>query len=111
MRKGQLRLTLESIEEVRLELWRKCTRRQSNGDMNPFDTVIYGPSTSNQVKIRKIKFHRKYETCTGSFFFNKQIELWWKDFHEQLEKYFKERLAGLKGDGYHNPHDEAHRYM
>ena len=43
--------------------------RQSNGDMNPFDTVIYGPSTSNQVKIRKIKFHRKYETCTGSFFF------------------------------------------
>ena len=39
--------------------------RQSNGDMNPFDTVIYGPSTSNQVchyfMIRKMKFYKKYE--------------------------------------------------
>ena len=47
----------------------------------------------------------------SNFFFNKQIERWWKELHERLEKYFKEQLAGLKGEGYYNPHDEVDRYM
>ena len=46
----------------------------------------------------------------SNFFFNKQIERWWKELHERLEKYFKEQLAGLKGEGYYNPHDEVDRY-
>ena len=42
--------------------------RQSNGDMNPFDTVIYGPSTSNQVchDFRIMIFYRTYEICKVS---------------------------------------------
>ncbi|CAH3140164.1 unnamed protein product [Porites evermanni] len=39
--------------------------RQHHGDMDPMETVMYGPSTSNQ------------------------IELWWKELHERLEQFFK----------------------
>ncbi|XP_078484142.1 uncharacterized protein LOC144744114 isoform X2 [Ciona intestinalis] len=43
------------------------------------DTVIYGKSTSNQ------------------------IERWWKELHERLEKYFKRQLMSLKDLGHYNP--------
>ncbi|KAK6173659.1 hypothetical protein SNE40_017071 [Patella caerulea] len=53
----------------------------------PTDTVIYGPSTSNQ------------------------IERWWKELHERLEKYYKRKLLFLKEEGHYNPHTETDRYI
>lgn len=60
--------------------------RQGHGDMDPAETVIYGPSTSNQ------------------------IERWWKELHERLEKFYKQPLNWLKDQGYYDPHNEIHRY-
>ncbi len=33
--------------------------RQSNGDMDPNETVIYGPSTSNQVRLPETFYNNK----------------------------------------------------
>jgi len=54
--------------------------------MDPHNTVVYGPSTSNQ------------------------IERWWKELHERMEKYFKDQLAWLKDQGHYNPHSDTDRY-
>ncbi|XP_028413083.1 uncharacterized protein LOC114541051 [Dendronephthya gigantea] len=61
--------------------------RQHHGDMAPYDTVLYGPSTSNQ------------------------IERWWKELHERMEKYFKVQLSMLKNDGDYDPDNELHRKL
>lgn len=52
---------------------------------DPTSTVIYGPSTSNN------------------------IERWWRDFHERFEKYFKLQLKNLLQDKEYNPNNNAHR--
>ena len=36
---------------------------------------------------------------------------WWRELHERLEKYFKEKLSYLKEQGYYNPDNERDRYM
>lgn len=59
--------------------------RRHHGDMDPLDTVIYGPSTSNQ------------------------IEGWWRELHERLEKYFKIHLMYLKDRHHYDPHDDTDR--
>lgn len=48
---------------------------------------------------------------TVIFFVLKQIERWWRELHERLEKYFKEQLLWLKGQGHYNPHDETDRFV
>ena len=35
-----------------------------------------------------------------------QIERWWKELHERLEKFFKQPLNRLKDDGNYDPHNE-----
>jgi len=60
--------------------------RQNHNDIDePEDSIIYGPSTSNQ------------------------IERWWKELHERLEKYFKVGLLWLKEEGHYDPHKENDR--
>ncbi|XP_020917211.1 uncharacterized protein LOC110254544 [Exaiptasia diaphana] len=49
------------------------------------ESVIYGPSTSIQ------------------------IERWWKELHERLEKYFKEHLYYLKENRFYDPNYEHDR--
>ncbi|KAG1682566.1 hypothetical protein GQR58_010849 [Nymphon striatum] len=62
--------------------------RHQHDDMDDAtDTVIYGPSTSNQ------------------------IERWWKELHERLEKYFKVHLSWLKDNRHYNPADENDRMI
>ncbi|XP_028408204.1 uncharacterized protein LOC114530783 [Dendronephthya gigantea] len=61
--------------------------RRNHGDEDACDTVLYGPSTSNQ------------------------IERWWKELHERLEKYFKVHLLVLKNDGHYNPENDTHRML
>eukprot|EP00794_Sanderia_malayensis_P002289 gene2289-2634_t len=60
--------------------------RRDDNDMDPLDTVIYGKSTSNQ------------------------IERWWRELHERLEIYYKQKLSYLKDQGYYHPDDDLHRY-
>lgn len=40
-----------------------------------------------------------------------QIERWWKELHERLEKYFKDKLIWLKNEHHYNPHDATDRYV
>lgn len=40
-----------------------------------------------------------------------QIERWWKELHERLEKYFKEKLIWLKNEHHYNPHNATDRYV
>ncbi|XP_077974714.1 uncharacterized protein LOC144430568 [Styela clava] len=49
------------------------------------ESVIYEPSTSNQ------------------------IERWWKELHERLEKYFKKQLNSLLDKRQYDPHNKIHR--
>ena len=51
----------------------------------PTETVIYGPSTSNQ------------------------IERWWRELHERMERYFKEHLRRLLAENHYDPHNEIDR--
>ncbi|XP_014675602.1 PREDICTED: uncharacterized protein LOC106815628 [Priapulus caudatus] len=51
------------------------------------ETVIYGPSTANQ------------------------IERWWRELHERLEKFFKFPLNRLKDEGHYDSKDETHRLL
>ncbi|XP_066920717.1 uncharacterized protein [Clytia hemisphaerica] len=51
----------------------------------PCDSVIYGPSTTNQ------------------------IERWWRELHERLEKFFKEGLVWLKDQHHYDPENEQDR--
>lgn len=39
------------------------------------------------------------------------MEKWWKELHERLVKYYKEKLAYLKDQGYYNPDDENDRFV
>ncbi|KXJ15658.1 uncharacterized protein LOC110237035 [Exaiptasia diaphana] len=62
--------------------------RQNHGDVeDPVETVIYGPSTSNQ------------------------IERWWRELHERLEKFFKGPLNKLKDHGIYEPDNDHHRNL
>ena len=36
-----------------------------------------------------------------------QIERWWKELHERLEKYCKDKLIWLNNEHHCNPHDAA----
>jgi len=55
--------------------------RDKIGDLdNPIDSIVYGPSTSNQ------------------------IERWWRELHDRLEKYFKIGLLELLHQGHYSPH-------
>ena len=57
-------------------------------DMNdPPDAIIYGPSTSNK------------------------IERWWRELHEQLEKFFKEQLTILLRGREYEPHSALDRQL
>ena len=38
-----------------------------------------------------------------------QIERWWRELHERLEKFYKEHLKYLLDQCYHDPHDELDR--
>ena len=38
-----------------------------------------------------------------------QIERWWRELHELLEKYFKDHLNWLKDRGEYNPHNKTDR--
>eukprot|EP00794_Sanderia_malayensis_P013100 gene13100-14441_t len=57
-----------------------------NTNIDPADSVIYGPSTSNQ------------------------IERWWRELPEKLELYFKDHLQWLKDQEHFDPIDERHRF-
>ncbi|XP_067048999.1 uncharacterized protein [Acropora muricata] len=55
--------------------------------MDPHETVMYGPCTSNQ------------------------IERWWKELHERMERYFKDGLLWLKDQGHYDPHNDSDRLL
>ena len=38
-----------------------------------------------------------------------QIERWWRELHERLEKFFKHQLNFLKDQSYYDPHNRTHR--
>ena len=38
-----------------------------------------------------------------------QIERWWKELHDRLEKYFKDHLRWLKDQNHYDPNDETNR--
>ncbi|KAM7427620.1 hypothetical protein ABFA07_021268 [Porites harrisoni] len=61
--------------------------RRHHGDMDPSDSVVYGPSTENQ------------------------IERWWRELHKRLEKYYKGHLCWLKDKGHYHPHDDKDRIL
>ncbi|XP_028417449.1 uncharacterized protein LOC114541833 [Dendronephthya gigantea] len=61
--------------------------RRYHGDMDPQDTVIYGPSTANQ------------------------IERWWKELHQRMEKFFKSQLCWLKDQAHYDPHNNTDRML
>ena len=44
----------------------------------------------------------------GEIFFL-QIERWWKELHERLEKYHKADLNWLKINGHYDPSNETNR--
>ena len=54
---------------------------------DPTDSIIYGPSTSNK------------------------IERWWRELHERLEKFFKEKLVALLRGREYDPHVALHRQL
>ncbi|XP_066912421.1 uncharacterized protein [Clytia hemisphaerica] len=60
-------------------------REKQNDLEEPGDSIIYGPSTSNQ------------------------IERWWREHHERLEKYFKDGLVWLKEENHYDPSNSKHR--
>eukprot|EP00794_Sanderia_malayensis_P008459 gene8459-9364_t len=62
-------------------------RSNHEDEIDPVDTIIYGPSTSNQ------------------------IERWWKELHERLEKFFKVQLNESKNHAHYNPDDDVDRYV
>ena len=45
-----------------------------------------------------------------TYIFSFQIERWWKELHERMEKFFKEHLALLKDHGHYDPFDETDRF-
>eukprot|EP00794_Sanderia_malayensis_P001869 gene1869-2111_t len=55
------------------------------GIEDPVASVVYGPSTSNQ------------------------IERWWRELHERLELYFREQLQYLKENMFYNSQIELYR--
>ncbi|XP_078490351.1 uncharacterized protein LOC104266093 isoform X2 [Ciona intestinalis] len=55
--------------------------------ISPMESVIYRKSTSNQ------------------------IERWWRELHERLEKYFKEQLRYLKDHGLYDPQNVMDRHI
>jgi len=57
----------------------------TDGDDTGAESIIYGPSTSNQ------------------------IERWWRELHEKLERYFKVILMKLKTRGHYNPNTQLDR--
>ncbi|XP_067040998.1 uncharacterized protein [Acropora muricata] len=61
--------------------------RRHHNDMDPHETVIYGPSTSNQ------------------------IERWWNELHERMERYFKDGLRWLNDQGHYDPHNDSDRLL
>ncbi|KAK2564030.1 hypothetical protein P5673_012245 [Acropora cervicornis] len=61
--------------------------RRHHGDMDPSDTVVYGPPTENQ------------------------IERWWRDLHERMEKYYEGHLCLLKDQGHYDSHDDKDRLI
>eukprot|EP00794_Sanderia_malayensis_P016375 gene16375-18016_t len=61
--------------------------RDKHGDMEPKGTVIYGPSTENQ------------------------IERWWRELHERLEQYFKYELSWLLNQGHYDSQNKTDRYL
>ena len=38
-----------------------------------------------------------------------QIERWWKELHDRLEKYFKDHLRWLKDQNHYDSNDETNR--
>lgn len=40
-----------------------------------------------------------------------QIERWWRELHERLEKFYKEKLRWLKDQNHYNPQNETDRYV
>lgn len=44
-------------------------------------------------------------------FLFKQIERWWRELHNRLEKFFKRQLRMLLEKGYYDPDDEMDRHM
>ena len=40
-----------------------------------------------------------------------QIERWWRELHERLEKYFKVQLQTLKDSGSYDPTSESDRFV
>lgn len=62
--------------------------RNNKGNLaDPTDSVYYGPSTSNQ------------------------IERWWKELHERLEKYFKEGLNWLITENHYDSNNSCDRQI
>uniref|UniRef100_A0A7M5TW25 Integrase core domain-containing protein n=1 Tax=Clytia hemisphaerica TaxID=252671 RepID=A0A7M5TW25_9CNID len=60
--------------------------RAQVGDLtDPVDSIIYGTSTTNQ------------------------IERWWRELHERLEKNIKKDLNALLAENLYNPHDQIDR--
>ena len=45
------------------------------------------------------------------FYLSLQIERWWRELHERLEKYFKVQLQTLKDSGSHDPNSETDRFV
>ena len=38
-----------------------------------------------------------------------KVERWWKEFHQRLDKFYKENLARLKNQYHYNPTNDNHR--
>ncbi len=38
-----------------------------------------------------------------------QIERWWKELHQRLEKHYNQQFLSLKDQGYYDPQNDLHR--
>ena len=50
-------------------------------------------------------------TLTNKFLSSLQIERWWRELHERLEKSYKKHLLQLKDDLFYDPHDQTDRLV
>ena len=111
--------------------------RRNHGDLeDPTDSIMYGPSTSNQVLdyactifsllflLTLIMTTEQEHQFTSIVLYNHKlslvsllyiysyilhIERWWSELHERLEKYFKQDLSWLRQQGHYDSNNEVNR--
>jgi hypothetical protein len=91
---------------------------------NEEDAVYFGPSTNNKVKLiitfvflplynyrtTNARIVNANESNGKNIFFFQQIERWWRELHNRLEKFFKRQLRMLLEQGHYDSHNQNDRY-